>query len=80
MPLGLIRVDPVDFPDEEMTCLRCGQTAPMRFAGPCAACAAALRAVDARRCADRRRRVRPEDERHAECGRAEGLKRIASVS
>ena len=44
MPLGLIRVDPVDFPDEEMTCLRCGQTTPMRFAGPCAACAAALRA------------------------------------
>jgi hypothetical protein len=44
MPLGLIRVDPVDFPDEEMTCLRCGQTATMRFAGPCAACATALRA------------------------------------
>ena len=37
MPLGQIRVDPVDFPDEEMTCLRCGQTAPMRFAGACTA-------------------------------------------
>jgi len=44
MPLGQIRVDPVDFPDEEMTCLRCGQTAPMRFAGPCAACTETLRA------------------------------------
>ena len=43
MPLGLIRVDPVDFPDEEMTCLRCGQTAPMRFAGPCAPCTEILR-------------------------------------
>jgi hypothetical protein len=44
MPLGQIRVDPVEFPDEAMPCLRCGQTAPMRFAGPCAACAAELRA------------------------------------
>ena len=44
MPLGQIRVDPVDFPDEEMTCLRCGQTAPMRFAGPCAECTETLRA------------------------------------
>jgi hypothetical protein len=45
MPLGQIRVDPVDFPDEEMTCLRCGQIAPMRFAGACTACREALRAT-----------------------------------
>ena len=44
MPLGQIRVDPAEFPDEEMTCLRCGSTARMRFAGPCAACTVTLRA------------------------------------
>ncbi len=43
MPLGLIRVDPDAFPPEPMECLRCGQLAPMRFAGPCPACAEALR-------------------------------------
>ena len=44
MPLGQIRVDPADYPPEKMPCLRCGQTAAMRFAGPCAACVAELRA------------------------------------
>jgi hypothetical protein len=43
MPLGQITVDPADFPDEEMTCLRCGATARMRFAGPCPACTEHLR-------------------------------------
>jgi hypothetical protein len=45
MPLGQIRVDPADFPVAELTCLRCGQTAAMRFAGPCAACTEQLRAT-----------------------------------
>jgi hypothetical protein len=44
MPLGQIRVDPADYPEVEMRCLRCGEEAPMRFAGPCADCAATLRA------------------------------------
>ena len=44
MPLGYIRVDPADFPEVEMPCLRCGQPARLRFAGPCPACVAELRA------------------------------------
>ena len=51
MALDLIRVDPEAFPPEEQPCLRCGRPAPMRFAGPCAACTAELRTtmrVDAR--------------------------------
>jgi len=40
----LIQVDPELFPAEPMTCLRCGNETPMRFAGPCAACATELRA------------------------------------
>jgi hypothetical protein len=43
MPLGQTRVDPAEFPEEDMTCLRCGATARMRFAGPCAACTEHLR-------------------------------------
>jgi hypothetical protein len=43
MPLGQIRVDPADYPPQEMVCLRCGATVTMRFAGPCPACVAALR-------------------------------------
>jgi hypothetical protein len=45
MPLGQIRVDPADFPPIEHVCLRCGRSAPMRFAGPCAACTDQLRAT-----------------------------------
>jgi len=45
MPLGQIRVAPDDFPPETHPCLRCGASAPMRFAGPCAACTAELRAT-----------------------------------
>jgi hypothetical protein len=36
------------FPPEPLACLRCGATVPMRFAGPCPACAEQLRA-DAQR-------------------------------
>ena len=43
MPLGQIRIDDADFPPEPTTCLRCGATAPMRFAGACPACTAELR-------------------------------------
>jgi hypothetical protein len=43
MPLGQIRVDPAAYPEMELTCLRCGSTAPMRFAGPCPACTTELR-------------------------------------
>lgn len=45
MPLGQIRVDPDVFPPEPLPCLRCGTPAPMRFAGPCPACTAELRAT-----------------------------------
>ena len=45
MPLGLIRVDPAEYPEQDMTCLRCGATAPMRFAGACPACVDTLRAT-----------------------------------
>jgi hypothetical protein len=40
----LIEVDPEFFPAEPMTCLRCGKQTAMRFSGPCAMCAAELRA------------------------------------
>jgi len=43
MPLGIIEVPADDFPPVAMACLRCGAEAPMRFAGPCAACTAELR-------------------------------------
>jgi hypothetical protein len=43
MTLGQIRVDPADFPETEMPCLRCGEPARIRFAGPCASCADELR-------------------------------------
>ena len=45
MPLGYIRVDPAEFPEVETACLRCGQPARLRFAGPCPACVDELRAV-----------------------------------
>jgi hypothetical protein len=44
MPLGQIRVADEAFPAEPMPCLRCGAEVSMRFAGPCPACAAELRA------------------------------------
>jgi hypothetical protein len=44
MPVGLITVDPAAYPPEPMPCLRCGVETPLRFAGPCPACAAELRA------------------------------------
>ena len=44
MPIDQIRVDPADYPAEEMPCLRCGEPAMLRFAGPCPACADELRA------------------------------------
>jgi hypothetical protein len=40
----LIQVDPDRFPPQPMTCLRCANETPMRFSGPCPACAAELRA------------------------------------
>jgi hypothetical protein len=45
MPLGQIRVDPAEFPEVEMACLRCGQPARLRFAGPCPPCVDELRAA-----------------------------------
>ena len=45
MPIGLIRIDPGDFPAQEMPCLRCGRSALVRFAGPCPDCVAELRAT-----------------------------------
>jgi hypothetical protein len=42
--LDQIRVDPAEFPLEEMPCLRCSAPTMMRFAGPCPACVAELRA------------------------------------
>jgi hypothetical protein len=41
--LSAIRFDPDQFPAEPLPCLRCGAVAPMRFRGPCPACAAELR-------------------------------------
>ncbi|HET9729148.1 MAG TPA: hypothetical protein VFR41_06990, partial [Acidimicrobiia bacterium] len=43
MEPGLIRVAADAFPLDAMPCLRCGTETPMRFLGPCAACAAELR-------------------------------------
>ncbi len=43
MPPRLVFVDPEIFPAEAMPCLRCGRETPMRFAGPCPACATELR-------------------------------------
>jgi hypothetical protein len=45
MPLDQIRVDPQEHAPQEMTCLRCGTTAALRFAGPCPTCTAELRAT-----------------------------------
>ncbi|MGQ0825458.1 MAG: hypothetical protein ACT4OX_10610 [Actinomycetota bacterium] len=39
-----IRVRGGAYAAEEMPCLRCGLPVPMRFAGPCPACTAELRA------------------------------------
>jgi hypothetical protein len=41
--MALVRVDPDAFPTEAMPCLRCGEVAEMRFAGPCPSCVEALR-------------------------------------
>lgn len=35
--------DPGRFPAEPLPCPRCGETAPMRFSGPCPACLGHLR-------------------------------------
>jgi hypothetical protein len=43
MPLGLIRVDPADFPAEPQACLRCGREVALPFAGPCPECTEQLR-------------------------------------
>jgi len=45
MPLGLIRVDPGDFPAATQPCLRCGREAPLAFAGPCPECTEHLRST-----------------------------------
>ena len=45
MPLGLVHFDPDTFPPEAMPCLRCGAETMLRFAGPCPACTAELRAT-----------------------------------
>jgi hypothetical protein len=37
-----VHVDTADYPLQPMSCLRCGQEAMLRFAGPCPACAAEL--------------------------------------
>jgi hypothetical protein len=42
--LSAIHFDPAEFPAEPLRCLRCGTEAPMRFLGPCPACADQLRA------------------------------------
>ena len=44
MPLGCIRVDDDAYAPVAMPCLRCGAETMMRFAGPCPACVAELRA------------------------------------
>jgi len=44
MPLGLVKVDPEEFPPVPTPCLRCGAEAMLRFVGPCPACAGELRA------------------------------------
>jgi hypothetical protein len=45
MPLGNIRVGPAEYPELELSCLRCGRAVRMRFAGPCPACVEELRAT-----------------------------------
>jgi hypothetical protein len=45
MPLGLIRVDPTNFPPQAQPCLRCGAESPLPFAGTCASCTDELRAT-----------------------------------
>lgn len=40
--LSAIHFDPAQFPAEPLPCLRCGTVAPMRFRGPCPACAEEL--------------------------------------
>jgi hypothetical protein len=44
VPLGLIQIDPADFPAEAQPCLRCGEEVPLVFAGPCPRCTDELRA------------------------------------
>jgi hypothetical protein len=41
--LSAIQVDSAQYPAEPLPCLRCGVVTPMRFRGPCPACAAELR-------------------------------------
>ena len=41
--LSAIHLDPSQYPEEPQPCLRCGAVAPMRFRGPCPACANELR-------------------------------------
>jgi hypothetical protein len=45
MPLGLVRVDPADFPPVVQPCLRCGTEVPLAFAGTCPSCTEHLRAT-----------------------------------
>lgn len=40
---GVIHFGADEFPPFEMACLRCGELAPLRFAGPCPRCTAELR-------------------------------------
>lgn len=41
----LVRFGPDEFPPETQPCVRCGEPAAMRFAGPCPRCTAELRAA-----------------------------------
>ena len=44
MGMGVLDViDPADYPARPHACPRCGASAELRFAGPCAACVAELR-------------------------------------
>jgi hypothetical protein len=43
MPLGQLQVDAARYPLVSTLCLRCGVESPLRFVGPCAACAEELR-------------------------------------
>jgi hypothetical protein len=45
MSVGLIHFDAALYPPEAQPCLRCGQSAPLAFAGPCDACTAELHAA-----------------------------------
>jgi len=42
--LSAIQFDPAQYPAEPLPCLRCGVVVPMRFRGPCRACADELHA------------------------------------